>query len=168
VPALGDANHGFPYLSGAGRLIALRTALQFAPLFFESAFGTAECTFAIVSFCRALGNRCFALVASHVAGALWSFPKVVRKGEGIRTTSGDTFKLDPRNEVQTILNERIAQLRSGCVNTSRLIVPYLHSMSAYGDIAITDERSRDARLLLICFVYSLEIDLLGAALRESC
>ena len=45
-----------------------------------------------------------------MAGALWSFPEVVREGEGIRTTSGGIFKLDPRNEVQNVLNERIALL----------------------------------------------------------
>jgi hypothetical protein len=35
------------------------------------------------------------------------FSEVVREGEGIRTTSGGIFKLDPRNEVQNVLNERI-------------------------------------------------------------
>jgi hypothetical protein len=47
-----------------------------------------------------------------VAGALWSFPQVVREGEGIRTTPGGIFKLDPRNEVQTVLNERIVLFTS--------------------------------------------------------
>jgi hypothetical protein len=73
---------------------------------------TAECTFAIFSFYHGLGNRCFAPIASHVAGALWSFPEVVREGEGIRTTPGGIFKIDSRDEVQTVLNKRIGGLFS--------------------------------------------------------
>jgi len=45
-----------------------------------------------------------------VACALWIFPEVVREGEGIRATPCGVFKIDPRNEVQTILNERFALL----------------------------------------------------------
>jgi len=42
---------------------------------------TAECTFAIFHFDRCLGTRCFALISSHVVGAPWIFPEVVREGK---------------------------------------------------------------------------------------